>query len=175
MNFYSKSKKIIGFFTLQFFFWQMAFAYSMPVLALVPKSIGQVQSNQGQGSSKTAILVLNAHTSSDAQKNISELLKFFQSQGVDLIGLEGADQKIDGKLFRDFPFKDSLARAAWQMVKEGKFTGAEYFYITSEKLPSFFGLEDKDLYLNNRDAFIQTNRTAKTLADTIEKWIAASQ
>src|SRR3989338_8777776 len=159
----SRLTKIIAGITFFFFIWQMTSAYSLPVLAIVPQHIAKVQSSSKKPSDKTVIFLLNAHTSSDAQKNIAELLKFFQSQGIDLIGLEGADDKIDGKIFRDFSDKDSLAKASWQMVKEGIFTGAEYFYITADKLPHFYGLEDRGLYFENRDAFIDTFKSREAL------------
>ncbi len=182
MGLNSRFKKIIAGATFLFFFWQTATAYSLPVrqteqrirrfderaLTALPKGIGKIQSDSSKPGTKTVLLVLNAHTSSDAQKHIAQLLEFFQSEGIDLIGLEGADEKIDGKIFRDFPFKDSLARAAWQMVKEGKFTGAEYFYITAEKLPHFYGLENRNLYLENRDAFTHTSTQAEELKSTLE-------
>src|SRR3989338_8871069 len=161
-------QKLIAGLIAVFFTWQTATAYSFPGITLIPKAIASVESNAGTPTGKTVLFVLNAHTSSDAQKNIAELLKFFQSQGIDLIGLEGADDKIDGKIFRDFSDKDSLAKASWQMVKEGIFTGAEYFYITADKLPHFYGLEDRGLYFENRDAFIDTFKSREALKPALE-------
>ena len=154
--------RVIAAVTLICFSSQTVFAYSLP------QNVGTVQSDSSKPNSKNAILILNAHTSSDAQKNISELLKYFKTQGIDLIGLEGAGDKIDGQIFRSFPDKEALAQAAWQMVQEGTFTGAEYFYITAEKLPNFFGLEDKTVYLENRDAFLKTTEAANQLHDTLD-------
>ena len=140
MKFSFRFTRIVAAATALFFFWQTATAYALPVLGLIPKAIASVEFQSAQAHQKSVLLLLNAHTSSDAQKNISELLKFLQTQGVDLIGLEGADDQIDGRMFRDFSDKEALAKASWQMVKEGIFTGAEHFYITAETLPAFYGL-----------------------------------
>ena len=148
--------KLVALATLLSFSWQSAVGYAFPSFALFPTSVGRIQSNQANQETKNVILLLNAHTSSEAQRNIAELLSFFQKQGVDLIGLEGASEKIDGRMFRNLPFEESAKKATWRMVEDGVFTGAEYFYITAEQLPDFFGLEDPELYFKNRDAFVET-------------------
>ncbi|OGX05844.1 MAG: hypothetical protein A3G87_05190 [Omnitrophica bacterium RIFCSPLOWO2_12_FULL_50_11] len=160
--------KIVAAATVLVFASESSVAYGFPAFDLIPEAFAQVQSQSSRDHPKTVLLLLNAHTSSDAQRNIAETLKYLQAQGINLIGLEGADDEIDGKLFRRFPFKDSLAHAAWRMVEEGTFTGAEYFYITAEKLPEFYGIEDRDLYLENREAFTQTIRSAATLQPALE-------
>src|SRR3989338_6338715 len=169
----SRILRSIAAVTVFFFFWNTATAYSLPVLGLLPAKLGTVQSTPehipSQSTDKTVLLLLNAHTSSDAQKNIAEMLEFFQAQGIDLIGLEGADDRIDGEIFRRFPHKESLAKAAWQMVKDGKLTGAEYFYVTAEKIPAFYGIEDKALYHENKNAFVATTQLREKLAVTLEK------
>src|SRR3989338_7158996 len=66
---------------------------------------------------KTVYLLLNAHASSEAQRQIARLLRFFQKKGISSVGLEGASDTVDGRLFRSFPKKDALAQAAWEMVK----------------------------------------------------------
>src|SRR3989338_6929345 len=123
----SRFRTLIAGLSLFFFTSQCTTAYAMPILALVPKRIAKVASQPNSPSGKTAILILDAHTYSEAQKNISELLNYFQANGVNSVGLEGADGRIDGDQFRAFPYKKSLAKAAWAMVQEGVFTGAEYF------------------------------------------------
>ena len=159
----SRFNRIVAAFTIFFFSWQTANAYSSQAFSVIPKAYANVESNPPKPGTRNVLLLLNAHTSSDAQKNISNLLSYFQSQGIDLIGLEGADDKIDGEIFREFPHKNALAKAAWQLVKEGVFTGAEYFYITADKLPEFYGLEDKSLYLEDRDAFVKTIQAKENL------------
>ncbi|MBI2167651.1 MAG: GDP-mannose 4,6-dehydratase [Candidatus Omnitrophica bacterium] len=118
---------------------------------------------------KTVYLLLNAHASSETQRQIARLLRFFQKKGVSSIGLEGASDPIDGRLFRTFPEKNALAQAAWEMVREGKLTGAEYFYITAEKLPRFYGLEKKEFYLRNREAFIRTVKAGERIRPIVEQ------
>src|SRR3989338_7004436 len=165
-------KRFVALITVFFFSWQTA-AYSLPVLSVVPKEYGSVTNSDSAREHpaqepKTVILLLNAHMSSDAQRHIADLLSFFQTHGIDLIGLEGAYQ-INGEPFRKFPYKEALKQAAWDMVKEGKFTGAEYFYITSDQLPYFYGIEDKALYFENRDAFTKIFELKEKLAPAVEK------
>lgn len=104
---------------------------------------------------KTVYLILDAHASSDAQQSMAKILEHLQQQGVQSIGLEGADQILQADLFRAFPYKFALKQAALDDVKKGELSGAEYFYIQTNPTPALFGLENRELYLQNREAFLE--------------------
>jgi len=141
-------------------------------LFTIPSQYGTVKEIYTQGSSnkrqemgnRLIIHIQDAHSSSQAQLNSANILKYLQKDVAKestlplLICVEGSSGLVDTTLLSSFPEKKIKEEVASEFLKEGKITGEEYFAITGgEKAPvvNIYGVEDKRRYEKNLKAFEQ--------------------
>ena len=101
----------------------------------VPEKFGKIEEvydgtrDQGLGTSKKinkslVILIQDAHSIPDAQRNIQNLIGHFQKQyGVEIIGVEGAASRLDSRIFQSFPDKNRLKQVFEEYMERGELTG----------------------------------------------------
>lgn len=104
----------------------------------------------GTATGPILIHMQDVHGQRRAQENISALLSdVLAAHSGAMVGLEGAEAKdIDLAPFRS-PFLEANAETGRFFFNTGYLTGAELPVFTAEKLPHYFGLEDRRLYLEN--------------------------
>lgn len=155
-----RSKEIFLVTTLLLFIYYLpVFAYSQSKNGnngkiVIPSGYGEVKDRYDGKSGFTVIHIQDAHCVYEAQKNIATILEsLVQNQGVALITVEGAADKIDASEYASFPDPKVRKLVTDYMMKQGRISGAEYFMITSGSQIMMTGLEDRLLYQKNLSQF----------------------
>src|SRR3989338_8667578 len=131
------------------------------------------------------VLVQDAHGIYEAQKNIAFLIKEFTEMGVGLVGVEGSVGRMEGlEKWRRISDKKILMGIAGCLMEKGLLTGVEVAGLSSESvlncknkihdvclkshgsLVDFYGVEDKDKYLEQVRSFKETLNINKE----VEEW-----
>jgi hypothetical protein len=130
----------------------------------LPESVGRVRevfipesqpvpasSPERPTDSPAVILVQDAHTSYEAQKNIKEILEYFHKQhGLDLLLLEGAAGKLapeNLKFFNDPALNEAVIEILAKKLEVG---GGELFLTdASAQKAKAFGAEEEKAYWKN--------------------------
>ncbi|MBI3312831.1 MAG: methyltransferase domain-containing protein [Candidatus Omnitrophica bacterium] len=117
----------------------------------IPSSIGKIEEiYQASPESPRVVLIQDAHSIPDAQKNIQKLIHHFQKQyGIGLVALEGASSKLDPQILRSFPDKEKLEKTLDQYFEKGELTGSSAAAIFSPgdgNKTVFQGIEDWKMY-----------------------------
>jgi hypothetical protein len=126
----------------------------------VPRRLGEIVStNSGPSGGPAIILIQDAHSVTDAQKNIERLIRYFtRTYGSRVVALEGGKGKLDGNLFRYFPESRVKRNILEGYLREGKLSGAQWAAISGSPEISFEGIEDWDLYEANYLAYLKAVR-----------------
>lgn len=193
---YSASKRFFSLLTLSLFlftnhFGQNTFVYAAaaaPLAAAIeiknsPLEVGTIQmpavmgkieeSFRGTGN-ETVIVIQDAHSIPDAQKNIQRIINHFQKQyGVRRVGLEGASSRLDPQIFKSFPDKKILRQIFSQYLNQGELTagtGAAIFSEGELAGTEFQGVEDWDLYEEGIGLYLAAIQQEETLAGKLQAW-----
>jgi len=131
-------------------------SHEMIFPAALPAEIGQVDAFQGAGSGKTVFLIRDAHTLVEAQNNIQRLIAYLDEKyGVDAIGIEGAEGRLDGTIWRAFPNPGLRDRILDDYLAQGEISGSELAAIRLVNTGPFWGVERWELYLQNYRAYFE--------------------
>ena len=123
----------------------------------VPKGLGSIKERHDAGSKRVVIHIQDAHCNYNAQRSIIGLIDYFNEKyGIENIGLEGGIGEYDLSTFTCVEDKDTRERVAGYFLKEGRLNAAEYFAVNNPEKVKLFGIEDKDLYINNLKAYRET-------------------
>ncbi len=113
------------------------------------------QGTEGPGG-RIVIAVQDAHGIFDAQMNIRRVIEELQNQhNFDVVGLEGGTGKTDYTLYRAFPDEKIKEEQAMRYLKRAELSGGEAAAILNPKPGIFYGIEDKELYYENRNSFLK--------------------
>lgn len=108
-----------------------------------PDQYGTIVKRINNKSKKTVLVIQDAHTDLEVQKNIAHLIKYYtSSHALQLIAVEGAQGYMDYDAYREYPVQSIRDRLAEKYVGLGIFTGAEYAAITSQRTIDLYGAED---------------------------------
>ncbi len=123
----------------------------------VPYSYGSV-SERYQGSKGRFILhIQDPHAQFEAQKNIAQVISIFSKAlpkgSMPLILVEGAQGMVDVSPLACIQDKDTRERISECFLKRGWLSGAEYYAIMNLEEPILFGIDEKELYLQNLNYF----------------------
>lgn len=134
-------------------------------------TIDEVHDTNSQREKKCLIIYLqDAHCIFEAQNNIAKIIDEMQrNYGLDMVALEAADGKMDPTFYRTFPVQGIKEKVIDSYVKRGVMTGAEKAAICNEKEAVFEGVENMDVYYQNKKALVE----AMEKEDAINKnlWI----
>jgi hypothetical protein len=138
----------------------------------VNEESGKVTQRFRGESEATIIHIQDAHSSFEAQKNLASLIQgLVLSDNPDLtnisVGVEGAIGEVDVRDFRQFPVPGARRMASERFVKEGVFTGSELAAVSAHESIQLFGLEDKELFKENYDAFYTVSAKQSELESEI--------
>ncbi len=123
----------------------------------IPEDIGVVKTSYRGVGDRLVVHIQDAHCNYEAQTNIYKIIKnLAENNNVRLLAVEGSVGFIDVTPFSSFPDQKIKEEVADFFMKKGRITGPEYYAITSEKDMELFGIEDKDKYAKNLDAFKKT-------------------
>jgi len=121
----------------------------------VPAKLGNViQSHKGKNKG-LIVHIQDRHADEVAQLNIAAIVDTMNTNyGIDLLCLEGASDKLNTSFYDKFPDDKAKEATSKFFVKEGLFTGAEYYKIThKDKDIRAYGAENKKLYLEHLDSY----------------------
>jgi len=105
---------------------------------------------------RTVIAIQDAHGIFDAQQNIQRIIQQLQNQyDFEVVGLEGGSGKSDHTFLRAFPNKQINREQAMKYMKRSELSGGEVAAIINTKPGIFYGVEDKNLYFQNRNSFLK--------------------
>ena len=128
-------------------------------------SNGKINSNQ-----PLVIHIQDVHDIYGVQKNLAYLLNELMGMGVDFVGLEGSEGKLDGlETWRQYPDRESLLEVAGYLMKNGLLTGSEMAGLARSRDDiEFYGLEDKENYLTQVNAYKTTLNKSKQAGEWVQ-------
>jgi len=133
------------------------------------------QNPEAKPNDPVIVYVQDAHCVYEAQNNIRKIIDHFQKENnLRLVALEGGEGRVDPVLFRSFPVKEVKEKVIDRYVRRGELSGAEYAAIVNENPSDFWGIEDMDVYYQNKKAFlnaIEENKRITTKLENIERWL----
>ncbi len=127
---------------------------------------------EGEKKDSLIILIQDLHCQEEAQINIAKTLEVFQQKlGLKDVFMEGAEGEFDLELLKAFPDHKVRDKVGLQFLKEGYLTGAEYAALRSGFQDSLdlYGVEKRDLYIENLKSFLKVRRLSKELSSEINK------
>lgn len=134
----------------------------------IPAEIGKIEDVFKGESSKTVILVQDAHAIPDAQRNIQKLIEYFQKQyGLDWVAIEGAASALDPQLFRSFPDKVVLEKTFQEYFASGELAGASAAAIFNKHPVMVHGLEDWALYEEGLGFYLEAMKNQSKLLEKL--------
>ncbi len=145
----------------------------------IPKEFGIVeevyQSPTATENNPLIIYLQDAHCIYEAQFNIKNLIQSFQEEhNLNLVALEGGSGALETDLFRSFPVQEIKEKVIDGFVRKGELSGAEYAAIVNPKESTYWGIEDMDIYYENKEAFLKSievkERVDMKLLD-IRRWL----
>jgi len=137
----------------------------------IPSECGDIiQSHQGKKQG-LIINIQDRHADSTAQLNIAGMISAItDNYGIDLLCLEGASDKLDTSFYDKIPKTLAKELTSEFFVKEGLFTGAEYYKIlNADKDITAYGVEDRALYRNHVSAYKSHNATQEEAYTYLQK------
>lgn len=153
-----------------------------PYVEAIPLNLGTVKEihlnkKRATPNSPLVVLIQDVHLNQEAQQNIANILlslndtAFLRSPAHPmLVGVEGAFGPFDFSRFRAFEDKRLVKAVADYFLKENKFAAPSYVGITAEN-PSatFFGIDDREHYKANVEAYRSSQHLKKSLTSSLEK------
>ncbi len=98
----------------------------------------------------------DAHCNYEAQKNMAGLLEYLVKEyGVKLIMVEGGSGDVSLSFLRTYADETRREQVADEYLKMGKISGEEYLDIVSDYDLELYGIEDKSVYNEHMDAFLE--------------------
>lgn len=129
-----------------------------------PEFFGHVVEYFKGRSKQAVILIQDAHAIPEAQKNIQNLIEYFQrEQGLRVVGLEGAASRIDPGIFRSFPDQERLKNIFQDYYDRGELTGGNAAAIFSPLKSGavYQGVENWELYEEGLAFYLQAVKSQK--------------
>ncbi len=124
------------------------------------KNIGKITDRYDGFGDEKMYLINDLHCSADVQKNIEKILEEIKNKHgkkFGIIGLEGTpSSEIKTEIINEIKDEKVRNNIVEYYVDEGVINGAELFTIKNSKYVKLFGIEDKDIYLQN---FSQMNKS----------------
>lgn len=147
---------LICAFAHQDIIWAQDANITIPHDIATVKQIYNSQSAGAPGSqSKVVIQIQDAHSSLGAQEAISSVLdSLVKNYDLKLVAIEGSSGYIDTSVLKTFPDEKIRKNTAASLMSQGKMSAGEFYSIvTANKNIALYGIENKDLYRENREQF----------------------
>ena len=130
----------------------------------VPKKWGSLGETYQGSSSKTIILIQDAHAIAEAQKNISHLIEHLHTTlEISTVAVEGTDQKLEPLIYQEYPEQEILKVVFDEYLEKGEIPGAVYASVFGSKELSYKGVENWPLYEKGIELYLKASQ-AKTQA-----------
>lgn len=144
---------------------------------MAPSQKLKLSQGKMEASAPIILHVQDVHGIFSVQKNISSIIGELMGMGVNLVGVEGAEGRLEGvDYWRNYPSHEGVTEAAGMLLQQGLLTGAELAGISRLGDAEFFGLERAQEYNDQVQAFKSTlsgNSQAKFWKENAEKDLAS--
>ncbi len=121
---------------------------------VIPERFGKITSRHQGAGDRFVINIQDAHCIYDAQYNITQILTLLMEQtDIDIVAIEGAQGKIDGTEYYSFPNTEIRKYVANYFLKKGSISGSEFMLIANEFPFVLRGVDQREQYLDNYNAF----------------------
>ncbi len=140
----------------------------------LPSDIGKVLYRSPGLAGKPAIyLIQDAHSIVGAQKSIQGILDLLMRKDhVSLVALEGASGPLATDLLRAYPDPVRLADVLWEEAGEGTLSGGEIESILGPGTAEFQGIEKRDIYDKNFEAFRKAHQAFESYGPSLDECAA---
>jgi hypothetical protein len=137
----------------------------------LPESIGVIKRRFRGKPGKVIVHIQDAHANEEAQLHIAEILNYFQTNyGLHLVNIEGAKGELYTRLLSWFPDKDARQTISNYFLSEGRMSGPEYAAVVTTPGLLLYGVEDKELYQKNRQAYLDATAVKEEDAAVLKEW-----
>jgi predicted MPP superfamily phosphohydrolase len=137
---------------------------------VLPVNLGKIDYRHIASSGKTVIHIQDAHCNYNVQKTIGELLDHLNaSYGIQAVNLEGGYGEYDLSPFTSIDNEDTRLQVTEYFLKNGVLNGAEFYAINSPRKIDLWGVEDKELYLENLEAYRDSQKSKSEALGYLEK------
>lgn len=121
---------------------------------IIPERFGKITSRHKGSGDRFVINIQDAHCIYGAQYNITQILtRLMEQMDIDIVAIEGAQGKIDGTEYSSFPDTEIRKDVANYFLKKGCISGSEFMLITNEFPFVLRGVDEREQYLDNYNAF----------------------
>ncbi|MCD6459082.1 hypothetical protein J7L67_00250 [bacterium] len=153
----NRNKVFLVLIVLFSFISSVGYAKSDNEIRVNRKNGRVINSKQFENAKYHIVHIQDAHCNAEAQINIANMLEeLTKSYNITLVGLEGAEGKFATGRIAAFPDKQILKNVAKYFLNSGKICGSEYFSILENNEDILLGIEDKALYLENYNKFMES-------------------
>ena len=116
----------------------------------LPSHLGEVKMKCKGTSPKTIVHIQDAHCNYFAQKKISEIIDYLNSEyGIEMVNLEGGVGTYNLRPFTRIRDKTIRTEVADHFMYTGDISGAEDFALNNPDRVTLWGVEDEALYMDN--------------------------
>lgn len=126
--------------------------------------LGRVDLVQPGARPGTLIILQDAHSIPEAQKNLWKLIEFYQEKaGVKHVFLEGASGMLDTSLLKSFPDQALLSRVLESYLERGEMAGGSMAAVLSPHASVYEGAEDWSAYEEGIRLYVTARNREGTL------------
>lgn len=142
--------------------------FSLASRSTMPTAWGEIEKEE-QGQSRHIYVIKDAHANPEAQRNISNIIAWLnKEQGLDLVGLEGAQGELQLEKIRYFnhqPFDQPIAE---YLLNQGELTGAEYQALTGDDSIHYVGVENPASYRQDLELYREAHQLSEQASPAVE-------
>ena len=143
---------------------------SNPFNITVPAMYGTIIDSHKGTNGKLIIHIQDAHANYEAQKNISSIIEdMFNTNKLKLILKEGNTTDKDFAYLRNKATLQGRIKSAENLLKDATISGIEYFTLTTNYPVAVQGLEDKQLYSDNKEALWEMDKFKDVTLEYLNK------
>ena len=138
----------------------------------LPEELGVVSEVfHGVNGERLIIHIQDAHANYDSERNVAKLIEHFQkTYQVPLVFLEGGGGVLDSLYFQSFPDAKLKEKILHDYLKNGDLQGGEAASILSNgQRTRFFGIEDQELYRENKQTFLEAIQKEKQILEVLSR------
>ena len=146
-----------------------------PLKITVPEQYGTVIESHRGSNGKLIVHIQDAHANYEGQMNLASILEeLIKEFNLGLILLEGRTTDGDYTYIRErAPLEERIEKTK-RLVKEGFINGVDYLNVASDYPMTIQGIEDRELYDQNRDMLWEIDTFKGLAGEYVDKMIVAA-
>jgi len=144
----------------------------LQIMQSIPSQLGTVQAWHDAGTKRPLVIhIQDAHCNYLAQTNIAGLLDYVASRNItDTVLMEGAEGKVDARLFSAHPDISAKKEIFKPLLASGALSGTEYYAVLGAHPIQLHGAETKPLYDTNKQAYLEAALNRGPAEEILERY-----